>query len=81
MTTGNAFLANTAGSGTAQKAAPYTLTVAERILPDPTKNIDVYSTNYLNFLYGAKACRDAAQINVAVLPSEGRQESPWQVRL
>lgn len=33
---------------------------AQQYTVDATKNIDVYSTNYLNFLYGAKACRDSA---------------------
>ncbi len=40
----------------------------QRVTADATKNIDVYSTNYMNFLYGAKACRDAAGALITVSP-------------
>jgi len=49
-----------AGGTAAQRLAPYDTTSGRGVAADPTKNIDVYSTNYMNFLYGAKACRDSA---------------------
>ena len=46
----------------------YTTNPAQGVTANPAKNIDVYSTNYLNFLYGAKACRDAAGALVVTSP-------------
>ncbi len=45
------------GAGT--PARSYTDAPGLAVSADPTKNIDVYSVNYLNWLYGAKACRDS----------------------
>ncbi len=57
-----------AGGTAAQRTAPYDTTVGRGVVADATKNIDVYSTNYLNFLYGAKACRDSTGTLITTSP-------------
>ncbi|MDB5812234.1 MAG: Tfp pilus assembly protein tip-associated adhesin PilY1-like protein [Betaproteobacteria bacterium] len=42
------------------RTAAYDTVAARGVVADATKNIDIYSTNYMNFLYGAKACRDTS---------------------
>lgn len=62
---------NTTGAATTNLTQAYVTTAApagQRVAADATKNIDVYSTNYLNFLYGAKACRDATGALITTSP-------------
>ena len=60
-------IASTLYSG-ANKTQLYTQTAGEQVVADASKNIDVYSTNYLNFLYGAKACRDSSGALITTSP-------------
>ena len=52
--------ANTNPASGGNVTASYTRNAAQAYAADASKNIDVYSVNYLNFKLGAKACRDAA---------------------
>ena len=60
--------ASVAASSGLTAAYTTSASAAQRVTADATKNIDVYSTNYLNFLYGAKACRDSAGALITVSP-------------
>ena len=60
-TFGTAYNTDSTGNATANLSQAYTTGAAPQQYPvNAAKNIDVYSTNYMNFLYGAKACRDSA---------------------
>src|SRR6185369_17348663 len=48
------------GNAAANVAEAYTTSAVQQYTVAATKNIDVYSTNYMNFLHGAKACRDSS---------------------
>ncbi|HUO44605.1 MAG TPA: PilC/PilY family type IV pilus protein [Burkholderiales bacterium] len=56
--------ANTSTTATPNTALTQAYTTSAntsyRVAADSTKNIDVYSVNYLNWLFGAKACRDTS---------------------
>jgi type IV pilus assembly protein PilY1 len=55
--------ANTNTTGTVNTSLTQAYTTggaASRVAADSSKNIDVYSVNYLNWLYGAKACRNTS---------------------
>ena len=58
----------TVSNGVSTPTASYTDGGGNGVPADPTKNIDVYSVNYLNFLYGAKACRDSAGALITTSP-------------
>jgi hypothetical protein len=60
-TFGTAFNADTTANAATNLSQAYTTGAAAQQYPvSASKKIDVYSTNYMNFLYGAKACRDAS---------------------
>jgi len=56
--------ANTSTTATPNTALTQAYTTSAntsyRVAADPTKNVDVYSVNYLNWLFGAKACRNTS---------------------
>ena len=47
-------------ASTASATASYSTNSGHAIPADSSRNINVYSVNYLNWKFGAKACRDAA---------------------
>jgi type IV pilus assembly protein PilY1 len=51
---------NTTADASRDPSAAYTTNRSQRVRNDPDLHIDVYSVNYLNWKFGAKACRDAA---------------------
>ena len=69
-----------ANSNPADPTAAYTTNAVQGVPADAAKNIDVYSVNYLNWKFGAKACRNAsgALITAGVIsaPPAGATCSP-----
>gem|GEM_PF-2370201 len=59
---------STTASATTSLVESYTTNAAHGVAADASKNIDVYSNNYMNWLYGAKACRDVSGNLVAASP-------------
>ena len=54
-TAANTSTSTTAATNLTQAYVTNAAPLAQQYTVDTAKNIDVYSTNYMNFLYGAKA--------------------------